>query len=61
MLAVVSRRVLRLLVRCGRLLVSEDGYEVVPLEESGVEASTLAGCQSASVPGRIAGPRAGGR
>ncbi len=64
LLAVVSRRILRLLVRCGRLRETQDGYRVVSREElaEGPEASVLASCQSASVQSRLAlGPRAGMR
>ena len=64
LLSEVSRRILGLLVRCGRLRETPDGYAVVPHEAFAgeVEGSTLASCQAASVQGRIAlGPRAGRR
>jgi hypothetical protein len=64
LLALVSRRILRTLERCGRLRRTEDGYELVSREEPDSESasSALASCQAASVRGRIAfGPRAGTR
>ena len=64
LLAVVTRRIFRVLVRSGRLRKEEDGYTVVSREEVESEraGSALASCQAASVGSRIAlGPRAGGR
>ena len=60
----VSRRILRLVVRLGRLRETEDGYVMVPREEweRSQSDSALGPCQAASVRGRIAlGPRAGGK